>query len=374
MVLVVLIIAFIGLSWSAAAHAQGSFRTGNDMTVPRGESLGTSLFVSGKTIDIAGNVDGDVFCLGQDVTVTGTITGDVICVGQTVNIAGHVGGNVRVAGQTVTIGGSTDRSVTVAGQDVTFDATATVGGDMTVGAQSLTLNGSVGRDLAASAPSVILSGSVGRDAQVIDNDLVLGDGSHIGGNLTYASHNYVSRASGAVVSGTIVRSEPPAQDQNHFGALIGGGFLFALYMLIALLLVALALVLLMPQLIHDATAVAVRSPWKTLLVGLLSSLLMPVLILVLLFTFIGIPLALLLLLTWIVIVCISVPFAAYYFGGLLLGKSTTRPVGTMLIGMAIILVLYMVPIVGFIVWLVATWFGLGIILLQYSRLPRRSTI
>lgn len=370
--LVMLTVAFIGLGWTMMAHAQGSFRTGNDVTVPEGQSLSTSLFASGKTIDIAGNVDGDVFCVGQDITVTGDISGDVICAGQTVRVAGHVNGNIRVAGQSVTIGGTTARSVTAAGQDISLEASGSVGGDASFGGQNVTLNGSIGRDLAVGATTATINGVVSRDVQASVTDLTLGNNARITGDLSYVSRHDVSRAGGAQVSGAISRSEPPAGQEGgaRFGSLIGGSFMFALYMFVALLVVALALILLIPQFIHDAATVAMHSPWKTLLVGFLASFIMPVIIAALMFTLIGIPLALLLLLSWVVIVCLSVPFAAYYLGSLLISKNTNSPIWMMLLGTAIILVLYMIPLVGFIVWLVATWFGLGIILLQYSRLPR----
>lgn len=371
---VILIMAFIGLGWTVAANAQGNFRTGNDVTVPEGQTVSSTLFVSGKTVDIAGTVDGDVFCVGQDITVTGNITGDVICAGQSVRVTGTVGGNVRIAGQSVTIGGKTARSVTAAGQDISLDASGSVGGDASFGGQNVTLNGSVGRDAAIAATTATLNGVVSRDVQASATDLTLGSNARITGDLAYVSRHDMSRAGGAQVGGAISRSEPPAgrEGEGRFGALIGGSFMFALYMFVAMLVVALALVLLIPQFIHDATEVAMRSPWKTLLVGFLASFIMPVVIVALMFTLIGIPLAFLLLLSWIVIVCLSVPFAAYYLGNLLISKNTSSPIWMMLLGTAIILVLYMIPLVGFIVWLVASWFGLGIILLQYSRLPRPS--
>lgn len=371
-VLAIVVMVFIGVGWTAAAHAQGAFRTGNDVTVPAGQTVDSSLFMSGRTIDIAGTVDGDVYCAGQDVSVTGHVTGDVICVGQTVDVTGTVGGNIRVAGQTVTIGGATTHSLTAAGQSVTLAASGTVGGDAAIGSQNVALDGAIGRDLTLGATSATINGSVGRDVQATVTDLTLGNGSRIGGNLAYVSRHEVSRAGGAAVGGTVSRQEPRATESqaNPFGALIGGSFMFALYMFVALLVVALALVLLVPQFIHDATEVAVRSPWKTLLVGIVASIVVPAIIFALMLTLIGAPLAILLLLSWIVIVGVAVPFAAYYLGSLLISKSTDSPIWIMLLGTAIILVLYLIPIVGFLVWLVATWFGLGIILLQYSHLPR----
>lgn len=370
--LAILTVAFFGLGWTLVANAQGNFRTGNDVTVAKGQSVNASLFATGSTIDIAGNVYGDVYCAGQDISITGDVTGDVICAGQTVHISGTVGGSVRVFGQTVTLSGTTERGLSAVGQDVALDSAGTVKDDASLAGQSLSVNGAVGRDLAAGGNSLTINGTVARDVLATVTDLSLGGNAQIGGDLAYTSHNELSRAGGAVVAGTTSRAEPSVGQNmgGNFSTLLGGSFLFALYMFIAFLVVALVLVLLLPQLVHDAAGVAVRSPWKALLVGILASFVVPAIIGALMFTLIGIPLALLMLLGWIVIVCLSVPFTAYYLGVMLIGKNPVSPIWTMLLGMAIILVLYLIPIVGLIVWLLATWFGLGIILLQYSRLPR----
>lgn len=367
-----LAVAFIGLGWTAAAHADTNFRAGTDVTVSESQTLDHTLFASGNTVDVAGTVDGDVFCVGQNITITGTVNGDVICAGQSVSITGNVAGNIRAAGQTVTIGGRTERSLTVAGQSVTLDASGSVGGDATLAGQSITLNGSVGRDVSIAATAVTINGSVNRDVSATVTNLTLGGSSQIGGDLTYISRHDATQETGSEVTGSVSRQTPSTQQDNapRFGALIGGGFIVALYMFIALLLVSLALILLFPQFIHDATEVAVAAPWKTLFVGLLSSILVPVILAVLMFTVVGIPLALLGALAWIIIVCISVPLTAYYIGSMLLSKSTTNPVWSMLLGTAIVLILYMIPFVGFLTWLIGMWFGLGIILQQFPRLPR----
>lgn len=365
------VLVVLGLSWTAVAHAQSNVRTGDDVTVSEGQVIDQTLFAYGRTIDIAGTVNGDIFCAGQNVTITGTVAGDVVCAGQTVHVAGNVGGNIRVAGQNVTIAGMTARSLTAAGQSVALDAAGHVKGDAEIGGQSVTLNGTIDRDLAAAATTLTISGAVARNVNATATDLTLGGNTLIGGNLTYVSRHNLTRVAGAQVRGKISRQNPPAS--RNAGVRVGGligGFTGAVYMFVAFLLIALVLILLFPGFIHAATEVGFTSPWKTLLVGFLASFLVPALLVALMFTLIGIPLAILALLVWIVLVGVSVPFAGYYLGSLLISKSTTNPIWVMLLGSAIILILFLIPIVGFLTWLVAMWLGLGIILLQIPHLPR----
>ena len=372
----VLAVVFVVAGWTTLAHADGSlfnnFRTGNDITVPEGQTVDASLFAAGNTIDIAGTVNGDVYCAGQSITITGHVSGDVMCAGQSVRLAGVIDGDIRIAGQTVSIGGVTASNATVAGQSVTLDASGRIQGDASIASQNATVNGAVGRDLAAAGTRVTVNGAVGRDISAGVTSLTLGSNSAVGGNVSYVSRHDATLETGAHVAGTLSRQEPPANQDNgpQLGAMIGGGIAMAVYWFVAFMLISLVLVLLFPRFVHDATEVAVNAPWKTLLVGFLGSFIGPIAIVTLMLTVIGIPLALLFLLGWALIVCLSVPFAAYCLGSLLISKSTTNPVWIMLLGSAIVLVLFMIPLVGFITWLVAMWFGLGIILQQVRRVPR----
>src|SRR6185369_15950868 len=101
---VALLAAVCAASFWGVASAQ-NFRTGNATTVGANETVNSTLWISGRSIDIAGTVNGDVFCGGQTVTVSGTVRGDLLCAAQTIVISGTVTGDVRSAAQTITLTG-----------------------------------------------------------------------------------------------------------------------------------------------------------------------------------------------------------------------------------------------------------------------------
>jgi len=99
----------------------------------------------------------------------------------------------------------------------------------------------------------------------------------------------------------------------------------------------------------------------TFLIGLVASIVVPVVLMLIAATLIGIPLALLLGFIWLVALFLAGPFAAYLLGHRIVGDKR----GTwliMLVGASILFLLYLLPFVGWIFWLVGTWFGLGAIL------------
>ncbi len=366
--LVGLLVALPLFGWAAIAQAQ-SFQSGTNLTLPANQTLNSSLFASGRTIDIAGTVNGDVFCAGLNVTINGTVNGDVVCAGQTVTIAGTVRGDVRVAAQNASIGGAIGGNLTAAAQSFTLQSNGRVAGDATVASQDATFNGGIGRDVASSSATVIINGQVERNVQTNVGQLTLGNNARVAGSLTYASTDNIVQAPSAVVGGKITHTSPSTANHTQAGSLGAFAWASAIYLFFALLLLALILVLLVPRLFHSSTDYALQHLGRTVLVGFLASIIAPIALTALYITVIGIPLAILASLVWLVIVIMAWPFAAYLTARLLL-RHSQNAIQLMLLGAAGLLVVGSVPFLGVLVWFVALWFGLGIIILRLSHLPR----
>ncbi|MDB5185561.1 MAG: hypothetical protein JWL85_84, partial [Candidatus Saccharibacteria bacterium] len=349
-------LAFTLFGWATVGHAQ-EFRTGDRASIGVQETIDSSAYVSGRTIDIGGAVNGDLFCAGQNVTISGTVRGDVICAAQTVTITGTVEGDVRVAAQTVVISSTVQRNVTVAAQTLTVDAKGSIGGDVMGGVQDATINGPVGRDLTIGGSEITINTPVGRNIKTSVEYLHLRDGAKVGGNVDYKSINEIDRAPGATVAGNVHRSESAPEHQgSHFGAWL----LSAVYWLLSMLLLSLVLVILLPSMFERAAANNLKTPWKTLLFGFLTILVTPIVGVMLLLTFIGLPLAILLFLLWIVVLMLSIPFSSYYLGRLV-WKAQRNPILVMLLGALILLIVSNIPFIGGFVVFVAVVLGTGMV-------------
>lgn len=331
-----IVLPVIGFALTASAQ---SFRTGNNITVPQDRTVNSTLYASGRNIDVAGTVRGDVICAGQNVNISGTVTGDVLCAGQSIHINGTVEGNVRLAGQNVTISGKVNKNANVASQSLTTDSDSNIGGDLGAGGQDIILNGSIGRDLALASGDAIVNSTVGRNIHGKLNQLTLQSDAKVQGLIDVTSPNSIQRDNGSEVQGKVTRNQP-AESTNDT-SWIGLGWLFTLYILIAMLVVTLVLVLIMPRAFHVASNKALNSMGKTILVGIAASIIIPVVIVGLMFTVIGIPLGILLLLAWLVLLFLSGPFAAYLLGRLLLRDNAHNAILIMLLGAIVLLILYL---------------------------------
>lgn len=358
LLLIGLLAAIPLLGFAITANAQ-SFRTGNNVTVPSNRTVDSSLYATGRNIDVAGTVEGDVICAGQNITVSGTVTGDVICAGQSIHINGTVEGNVRLAAQNVTISGEVNRNANVVSQTLTTDSDSSIGEDIGIAAQDVILNGSIGRDLALASGNAVVNNTVGRNIHGDLNKLTLQSDANVEGFIDITSPNNVQRDSGAEVGGKITREQPAETNNTSW---VGLGWLFTLYVILAMLLVALVLVLLMPRAFQIAANTALANMGKTVIIGIAASVVAPIVIIGLMFTIIGIPLGILLLLVWLIILFLSGPFAAYLLGRLLLRDSARNAILVMLVGSVVLLTLYLIPFLNILALLLALWFGIGMIL------------
>ncbi|WP_255471442.1 polymer-forming cytoskeletal protein [Salinibacterium sp. dk5596] len=307
------------------------------------------------TVDVAGDIQGDVYASGQHITVSGDVTGDIIAAAQTIVITGTVDGNVRIAAQDVTVDGDVTRSGTI------FAATLNV-----------TDAGSFGGDLVGGAGDIAIAGEVGRDVVVGVGTLTI-DGS-VGGDVTYDSDVEANIAEGAV-EGSVEQIVTPQREEVEASplALFAGWLLGLLYALVAFSLITALTALLLPRLLRQVTEQLVPSPWKALLVGFVASITVPVVLLFLLVTVIGAPLALAVLLVWIAFTLATFVFGAYYIGRLLF-RGTQHPVVPALVGGAILIVGLQIPWLNIAVWLAMVLFGLGAELLAiYAHRPWRRT-
>jgi hypothetical protein len=156
----------IGVVLADGPQLGGKLITGSDITIAAGETVDHDLYVFGGRVVSNGTINGDIVAAAGNVDVNGPVTGDVLVAGGQVSVNGTVGGDVRVAGGQVTVNGDVKGDVLAAGGQVTMDGS--VGEDLIVGTGQLTLSGSVAGSTAGSAGAYTKTGTVsGTDSIVI---------------------------------------------------------------------------------------------------------------------------------------------------------------------------------------------------------------
>lgn len=349
----------------ATANAQ-TFRSDQSVTISNDDVINGSAYLAGSSVNVSGKVDGDLYCAGQNVNISGEITGDVLCAGQTLTISGTVTGNVRLAGQTMALSGKVGKSASIVGQTITLHKDGEISQDVTIIGQNTNIDGRIGRDLALTSVVANINSTIGRNVNADLESLTLAKGAAIGGALTYTAPKKLTASDGSVVSGKTTYTEAKDDNKKSESAFNPfAAFIWSLMLLVSALLFAL----LFPRFLHDATQLSSMSVSKVLLatlVGFVASVVMPVAIILLMITVLGIPFAIATLVAWILVVMLSGAFAAYYIGHLVWSKQSNT-ILIMLVGALILVIALLVPILNVLVWLFSIWFGSGAILLYLRK-------
>jgi len=360
-----LLLPFLLPIFNPAPVSAFTFRAGENLTLPSNQIIDESLLVSGKNLVIDSPIDGDLFCAGQLITINASVTGDILCAGQEIIINGEVGGNVRLAGQIISVNSVVHKNSSLFGQKVTLSSNSSSLNDSLIGAQNTEISGLVGRDLTAFAQNIELSGQVSRNARLNSQDISLSPTASISGSLTYASENNIQIASSSSIQGQIYKEEyvprKPQAAKSDNTILTP----FRIASVVALTLLGSLLAFLLPRLFLKTTDQLEREPVKTFLAGLLMLFIIPLLLILLLLTILGIPFAIAGFILYGLALFFGRIFIAVSVGRLLLSRIFTnlknpKPLHWTLLGVPFTWVLFNIPYIGWLLSFIASVTGLGL--------------
>lgn len=357
-----------------AVHASNNARGGEVVEVAQTETINTTAYLAGTNITVAGRIQGDLYCAGQSIIISGIVEGDVFCAGQTVSISGNVMGSVHAAGMTITLSGPVGRSLSAFAQNVSLMDSSSVNSDATIFASSIQLGGKIGRDITMGGQSINVSGTIGRNVTAEVGQLTLASGSRIGGNLDYTSNALATVNSGAKVAGTTQRHEPPLNEKqaaamqptNLWIATFWGVF----YWFCSILVLGLVLAGLAPRSFQTTGTIMIKQGGWALLAGLAALIMTPVVAVMLMITFVGVPLAVVMMLLWVVGLFVSFAYSGYSLGAWLVERTMWKPrwprALALLIGLVMLSVLMLIPVIGGIFGFLTLIWGLGGVVLMLN--------
>lgn len=322
---------------------EGKIRSGDSITIPAGETVEGDLYLFGGNVTIAGTVTGDLLVFGGQVDISGTVEGDLFVGAGTTDITGTVMGDVRAGTGQLRIPGM-------------------VGEDVLAGTGQLTVSGDVGEDVLFGAGTMSLSGSVGGD--------VLGQTGAYDRTGTVGGSEDV----------TIQESEPV----ERVGPFVRGLSRFA-----SLLIIGLGVIWLLRKTFEGRIADLRQSPGSVALWGLL--FLAALVIVPLAVTLVGVLLAIvfgllglgllvgitimMIVVTWVlvglvafIVIAVLAPITVGTWLAAMVLPDDTPAYLAMAAGVAALVILELIPIVGGLVGLAVTIIGGGV----WLRMLRRS--
>lgn len=334
--------------------------------IQRGEIREDSYLAGGTVYGLA-SVRGDLTAAGGQVTIENEVTGDVLAAGGSVTVRARVGDDVRAGGGNVTLAGEIGDDAIAAGGSVMLAPGAAVGGRAWFAGGNIEVHGKVAKTLRAAGGHITIGGDIGGDAELAGERIDIGPGAVIHGNLHYRSRHEARIDSGAKIIGTITREELPVR---------AGGAAFArLGFIASLMLAAIVLYLLFPNASLSAARAMRDAPWKSLGLGLALLVGIPLVIVLLFVTLLGVWLALSLLALYLVFLLLGYLTGVLCLGDIGLGlivpkkKKPTRAWRALSI-VAVLVALWVIgfiPVLRGLVGFAVLLFGLGGLALFLAR-------
>jgi hypothetical protein len=301
-----------------------NFRTGAHVTVAPDESISDDLIAAGANVEIAGQLKKGLKAFGASIGIPGTVSGEVYSAGANIDLSGTFGSKVTAFGA-----------------------------------------------------NVVLSGTFDQDVEVASARLTLMPTTIIRANLTYSAA-VLEKQEGSQVLGTVTeRQEPMKREkvdewrEKGERAAKGAGIAFWFISTIALVLVGLIISAVFPGQTDRVVEAISQSPWKSIGLGLVFLVVVPVAIVIALVTVVGIPAAIIAGFLYAIIVYISRIYIGVWIGrkaiGALKRKQITSLFWPVVVGVTIIALIGLIPFIGWIFKLFFLLISLGALSLAALR-------
>jgi len=349
----------LGISLLAGAAAMpgviADIVTTNIFIVAEDEVDDEDAYVAANTARIDGTINGDLIISTGSLLINGTVDGDVFVLSQgpvEVTGTGTVTGSLRGAARSVVVEGTVGDDVTVAA--IGTRLSGEVGRDALVFGGSLTLDGAVERDVKGRMLTAIIDGGVGNDVDIAVSSLSLDGEADVAGDVLYRSGADATIAATAQVGSQLerlpTRGSWGVELVLTIATIVGFfGFIFA----------GIVLLWLFGRTAPRAVHLVLTRPLRVAAVGVGTLILLPTLVLTLLLTLVGVPVAL----AFMVLLALGLLFgpvpAVTAIGSKLL-RSSWGLFAAFVVGAVVWrLGIWLIPLVGFALYLGALVFGLG---------------
>jgi len=354
-------ICLLPLSAVKAANTQA----GSSVYVAPSDIVSGNLYAAGQNVTIDGTISGDLIAAAQTITVNGQVEGDIIAVAQDITVNGNVGGNIRVAGNAVTINGTTARNINAFGNNIVLGGASHTGWDVYLAGMTTEIRGVIDGGLSGSVGQALIAGKIGKDVNLRlskaspGSALTISPEAVIGGDINYTAKNTADISDQAKVSGKIQETTIQTSTINWFLLWLWSR-IFAIF---AAMVVGLVLVFISQKITIKILAKMTERPLKMLVPGLVIMFITPPIALILALTLIGLPLALIIGAGWVIASYLAKILTAILIGQVLINrifpKKEASLFWSLIIGVIICWILFAIPLVGWILSLIAVWFGLG---------------
>ena len=294
---------------------------GGDNVVIR-EKVDHDLYVAGGTVTIDAPVYGDLIVAGGTITVNDTITQDILIAGGNILLNGYVGDDIRCAGGTVNLSNNIIGDVVATGGRIYIDKEVVINGNLLIsGGQAtvdgevkgsinsasgtLTLNGKAGNDIECRGGSITINGIVNGNSIIAANTINLGPDAVFNKDVKYWNKKH-SLDFGKTLHGGAAIFDPSLELENGKWYYLGfASFLMVLWYLGTAFVLILLIQYLFSTTLKIAANTVKSTSLKSLGLGLIFMVGVPIAVVVSFITIVGLPIGILMLIGYVTLVLLA---------------------------------------------------------------------
>jgi cytoskeletal protein CcmA (bactofilin family) len=321
------------------------------------------VWAAGAIVSVRGTVLNEVWAAGAEVDVDAIANGDMWAAGAIASVKGGSAKNLYVVGARVSIDARVGGKLSAAGARVIVGPRTEVRGDTRLAGADIVFAGTSGGPVTLYGDSVQIDGRIAGDLHVRARSVTVGKGAVIDGSALFETLNEPLIEEGATLRGrqTVTLPKPrKIEGEQIVGVLVaiilfgvGAGFVLGLILLI----VARGFV--------ERTIDLMRlGPGRSVLVGVGVLILVPLAAIAVMATVIGIPVGLVALLAFPLLLFTGSVLGAFGLSDWVLNRgreerSFIGRIALLLAGLLALTVIGLIPVLGFLTWLLAVTLGLG---------------
>jgi hypothetical protein len=304
--------------------------------------------------------EGDYVAFGETVKLEAGVTGDIIAGGRNIIITDENElQNIFTAGQYVTIRLKKARNIYAAGADISVNTASEIKGAYLAGG-NVSFDGTA-TDLMAAGASVSVSGTIYENLQIRSDDITFGDNITVGGQVTiYASVK--PELPNTIDESQVTFKKIIQRDKDNEAAPTGAvsrtAVVLTILGIVTAILIAVLLTAFRGGFYRTHAAVFKQKAWKSLLIGLIAFIVVPIAALLCMLTVIAIPISIIVLILYGIIL-----YLAPVKTGIVLGRAVLPKMNRFLsagIGTLVLQLLLLIPFVKILLFFLCAFYALGI--------------
>jgi hypothetical protein len=343
------------------------------------------LYIAGGEVIINAPVYGDLIVTGGSVTINDSVANDILAAGGTISFNGYVGDDIRCAGGRLNILRNVSGDVVVTGGNIFISKDAIIGNLISAGGEIImngrvngtiksasgkfTLNGIVLSEMECRGGDIIINGAIGGPSIIVGDKLTIGRNATFNNDVRYWARSKDVQFNNSIKNGQAIYDPTLRIDKAEWYFLGFSSILGLVWYIGTVFMMILIIQYLFGRTMKKAGQTAYDNTLKSLGLGFLFWIGVPIAAAIACITIIGVPIGLILLFSYIVLALFAGTVTSVVIANWLDSRSAAnwsywRLVIVALGIFVVVKILSLIPFLGWVVFGVLVCITYGSILLN----------